>query len=185
MTGSLSSFLRKYLPNTQAWITIICLSVVLSSQYGVSGLKKKKFSSQLSCTNAFAGGWQCLLVYSRSALPVLPILLHTKFKTIQCNRIKCLFTTSLGQAISEWNQPFLSLWVVVVETMTLGRFGAVNIIHDQAPSSVTHHCFCIICAVKKANTSYYPYAIVLILQTLVKWSWEGPLKRTDFEKLRL
>lgn len=78
MTGSLSSFLRKYLPNTQAWITIICLSVVLSSQYGVSGLKKKKFSSQLSCTNAFAGGRQCLL-RSGSAFWFIAEVLYLSF----------------------------------------------------------------------------------------------------------
>ena len=40
VTGSLCSFLRKCLPSTQVWITILCLSVVLSSKTDV--LRKKR-----------------------------------------------------------------------------------------------------------------------------------------------
>lgn len=62
VTGSLSSFSRKCLPNTQAWITIICPSVILASKYGVSWKKLQLVQHTTQLHSGFTGDQRCLVI---------------------------------------------------------------------------------------------------------------------------
>lgn len=44
--GSLCSFFRNHLPKVQAWITMVCLSLIISDKNDAPG-KRRQFSSQL------------------------------------------------------------------------------------------------------------------------------------------
>ena len=77
LTYSLS---RKYLPNTQVRITMICLSVIHSNKNGLPW-KKQWAQSQLNCTNTFFS-WDKYhtSVCNRNAFCILLTLSHRKLK---------------------------------------------------------------------------------------------------------
>lgn len=50
--SSLHSLSKKYLPNTQVWIMIVCLSIVLSSKNSVTGKQQLVYGSN-NCSSTF------------------------------------------------------------------------------------------------------------------------------------
>lgn len=79
VTGSVGSFLRKRLPKTQVWITIVCqlfFQVKMAFYEKVANLAH----NLNSCLSDFPGDNYSILVYGRNALCVPSILSHRILK---------------------------------------------------------------------------------------------------------
>lgn len=120
VTGSLFSFLRKRLPKTQIWITLVFLPVILSSKNSIPG-KSSSISSQLKQSQEdFSSRWPSYFSNQQSASCVLltesyEMLRYTQ--ELRCHKISSFCMTSLRTSVrATSNFPHES--VTVANTMT-------------------------------------------------------------------
>lgn len=99
VTGSLGSFFKKCLPNAQAWIILVCLSVVLSDKKWCSMKKTKTKPASSACnsnTGAFCNNhcglgcsWSALLVFLMSSCRILKSCVFKDWDLIKLVNFYC------------------------------------------------------------------------------------------------